>query len=260
MASSGLRSRAEKVLSVSMIQHTLANPFYYGAFFYKSELCQGTHKPVISKKLFDKVQEIMKDKSRPKKRSEKAYAFRGLFKCGECGCAITSETQKGHDYYRCTKKKVPCSQRYIREEILAGQISDIIQKVSLSGKWKDKMVEILEKEQVETDRAGFSFSQNMKSQIKECEEKLEKLLDAHLNNDISREEYLEKKQKILNQKIELSEKLRAFEKKGGNWLEPAKNFISASNQAQITALSDNLQEKSQFLKKAGSNLLLVDRK
>ena len=258
--SSGLKSRAEKVLSVSMIQHTLANHFYYGAFIYHGELYQGTHKPIISKKLFDKVQGIMEDKSRPKKRSEKVYAFRGLFKCGECGCAITSEIQKGHNYYRCTKKKVPCSQKYVREETLAEQISDILKKVSLSDKWKDKMIEILEKEQIETDRAGFSFSQKLKSQIKECEEKLEKLLDAHLNSDISREEYLEKKQKILNQKIEISEKLKSFEKKGGNWLEPAKNFILASNQTQITALSDDLQRKSQFLKKAGSNLLLSNRK
>ena len=122
------------------------------------------------------------------------------------------------------------------------------------------MIEILEKEQMETDRAGFSFSQKLKSQIKEFGEKLEKLLDAHLNSDISREEYLEKKQKILNRKIEISEKLNVFEKKGGNWLEPAKNFILASNQAQITASNDNLQEKGQFLKKASSNLLLTDRK
>jgi DNA invertase Pin-like site-specific DNA recombinase len=260
MASSGLRSRAEKVLSVSMIQHTLANPFYYGTFFYHGELYQGTHKPIISKKLFEKVQGIMEDKSKPKKRSDKLYAFRGLFKCGECGCAITSETQKGHNYYRCTKKRIPCSQRFVREENLSEQISAILKKVSLPDKWKDKMIAILEKDQEETEKASFSFSQNLKSQIKECEEKLEKLLDAHLNNDISREEYLEKKQKILNRKIEISEKLKVFEKKGGNWLEPAKNFILASNQAQKAAVSNNLQEKADFLKKAGSNLFLTDRK
>ena len=142
----------------------------------------------------------MKDKSRPKKRSEKIYAFRGLLKCGECGCAITSETQKGHNYYRCTKKKIPCSQRFIREEHLAEQVSTILQKVSLPDKWKDKMIAILEKEQEETDRAGFSFSQNLKSQIKEYGHKLEKLLDAHLNNDISREEYLEKEAKTAQPK------------------------------------------------------------
>ena len=100
---------------------------------------------------------------------------------------------------------------------------------------------------------------NLKSQIKECEEKLEKLLDAHLNNAVSREEYLEKKQKILNQKIEISEKLKDFEKKGSNWLEPAKNFILASNQAQIIASSNDLQGKASFLKKVGSNLVLLSQ-
>lgn len=93
----------------------------------------------------------MEDKSRPKKRSEKIYVFRGLLKCGERGCAITSEIQKGHNYYRCTKKRIPCSQKYVREETLTEQISDILKKVSLSSKWKDKMIEILEKEQIETD-------------------------------------------------------------------------------------------------------------
>ena len=240
MASSGLRSRAEKVLSVSMIQHTLANPSYYGTFLYHGELYQGIHKPIISKKLFDKVKKIMEDKSRPRGKSKKIYAFRGLFKCGECGCAITSETQKEHNYYRCTKKRIPCSKRFVREENLAEQISAILQKVSLSDKWKNKMITILEREQEETDRAGFSFSQDLKSQIGDFNDKLEKLLDANLNNDISREEYLEKKQKLLNRKIEISEKLANFEKKGGNWLEPAKNFILASNQAQKAAVSNNL--------------------
>src|SRR3989338_10118774 len=97
------------------------------------------------------------------RKSENYFKFRGLLTCGECSCAITAETQKGHNYYRCTKKKVPCSQKYVREEILTEQISDIIQKVSLSDRWKSKMIEILGKEQIETDRAGFSFSQKMKS-------------------------------------------------------------------------------------------------
>ena len=111
----GLKSRNGKVLSNSNIQAILINPFYYGAFKFNGELYQGIHKPMITKKLFEKCQQVMADRSRPKKRGEKFYAFRGLLKCSECGCAITSETQKGHNHYRCTKKRVPCSQPYIRE-------------------------------------------------------------------------------------------------------------------------------------------------
>jgi hypothetical protein len=114
----GLRSRNGKVLCVSNIQAILVDPFYYGALKFNGELYQGIHKPAISKKLFDKCQEVMKSKTHKMKRGIKEYAFCGLFKCGECGCGITAETHKGHNYYRCTKKKIPCSQKYVREENL----------------------------------------------------------------------------------------------------------------------------------------------
>jgi len=203
------------------------------------------------------VREILKAKSRPQKRGEKFYAFRNLLKCGECNSAITSETQRGHIYYRCTKKKGLCSQKYIREEALAEQISDILQKFSLPSSWTKKMIVELDKDENEKFRADFSFSQNLKSQIKECKDKLDKLLDLQLSGVVSTEEYSEKKQKILNQKIEISEKLKDFEKKGNRWLERAKTFILEANQVQIVSQGNNFEEKADFLKKVGSNLILL---
>ena len=259
ITSAGLLSRNNKMLSISVIQHVLSNPFYYGVFKYNEEMYQGKHEPMISKKLFDKCQKILADRSRPRKPSQKEYPFRNLLKCGECGCAITSETQKGHNYYRCTKKKTPCSQRYVREENLAEEISKILQKVSLPAAWAKNMILELDKEKEESAQAGAVFAQNLKDKIKECEEKLDLLLDAHLEGTITKEEYAQKKQKILNQKIEISEKLRDFERNGNNWLEPAKKFIFDANQAQIVAEKGNPKEKAEFLKKVGSNLVLLDR-
>jgi len=259
ITSAGLLSRKGNKLSVSVIQNILQNPFYYGAFKYNGELYQGIHKPMIIKKLFEKCQEVSQNRARPIKRLKETHAFRGLLKCGECGCAITSEIQRGHIYYRCTKKRVPCSQKYVREETLAEQISKILQKVSLPSDWVKKMIADLDKDENEKFRADFSFSQNLKSQIKDSDDKLEKLLDAHLNNDVSREEYLQKKQKILNQKIEISEKLRDFQQNENRWLERAKTFILEANQVQIAARGDNLEEKRDFLKKVGSNIILENQ-
>ena len=255
----GLRSRNGKVLHISNIQMILVNPFYYGAFKFNGEVYEGNHKPAISKKLFDKCQAVMENKAHHTNRGVKFYAFRGLFKCGECNCSITAETQKGHNYYRCTKKKIPCSQKYVREENLDEQISSILQKVSLPDNWAKTMIAELDKEKDKTERADFSFVENLKSQIKECKDRLDKLLDLQLSGTISTEEYAEKKQKILNQKIEIAEKLRAFQQKGYSWLEPAKNFILASNKAKNAASGTDLAEKAQFLKKVGSNLVLADQ-
>ncbi len=259
MSSAGLRSRKGKKLSVSVIQHILSNPVYYGAFKYKGELYQGKHEPLISKELFDKVQKVVTDKSKPKKRKPaKQRAFRGLFKCGECGCAITSETQKGHIYYRCTKKKIPCSQRYTREEELDKKISKVLQRFSLKKSWTKRMIEELNKEKEEKTKSKFSFSQKLKEEIENRKNKLSRLLDDRIEGIILKEEYIEKKEKILNQKIKAEQKLETFKEKEDSWLEPAKNFILETNQVQITVKEGTFQEKADFLKKVGSNLVLED--
>ena len=173
-----------------------------------------------------------------------------------------------YDYFRNPKrtyllslyqKKIPCSQRYIKEENLAEQISKILQKVSLPNSWTKKMIAKLDEEKEVSIRADFSFAQNLKFQIREYEEKLDKLLDLQLSGAISTEEYTQKKQKILNQKIEISEKLRDFEKNENGWLERARNFILTSNGAKIIAHQDNLQKKREFLQKVGSNIVLADQ-
>ncbi len=256
----GLLSKKDKMISISVLQNILQNPFYYGAFKYNNELHQGNHEPMITKKLFEKCQDVLSDRSRPNKRKIKEFAFRGLLFCGECGCAITSETQKGHNYYRCTKKRNKCSQKYIREEVLADQINNIIQKVSLSPSMADKMIVELNKDQEQEAKDRAVFAQNLKSQIKELEDKLDKLLDTHLNNTISKDEYITKKQKILNQKIEISKKLKDFEQKGNYWLEPARKFILDAKQAGIIALQKNLFDKKDFLKKIGSNRILREQR
>jgi hypothetical protein len=147
----------------------------------------------------------------------KQTPFRNLLKCGKCGCAITSGTQKGHNYYRCAKKKDKhCSQKYIREEALTRQISDKIQKISLPPAWAEWMLAELNREEAEAAQAGAVFAQNLKAQIKELEGKLDLLLDAHLDGTISREEYTAKKEKLITEKAELSEKLKDFERNGNH--------------------------------------------
>ena len=201
----------------------------------------------------------MARKSQPKKRHIAKPTLRGLLNCADCGCAITSETQKGHHYYHCTKKRGNCSQGYIREEFLVLQINDVLQKVSLPPSWADEMLAKLETEREQERQDGLIFAQNLKAQIEDLNIKIEKLLDAHIDGLILKDEYVLKKQKILNQKIELSDKLRDFEQKGNFWLEPMRLFILDSKQALIIASEENLEDKKNFLKKIGSNHLLDAR-
>jgi len=260
MNSSGLLSRNQNILPVATIRNILSNTFYYGVFKYNGELHEGKHEPIITKKLFEAVQKTMTDRSRPKKPSQKTFPFRHLLNCGECGCAISSEIQKNiYTYYRCTKKKGPCGQHYVREELLAEQVSGWLQKVSLSAETADWMVAELDKEKEQDKANGAIHAQNLKEQICELENKLDKLLDTHLQGIITKEEYSAKKQKILDPKIGISENLLDFERDGNNRLEPAKKFILEAKKAGIIALHGNFFDQKNFLKKIGSNRLLLSR-
>lgn len=119
------------------------NESYYGVFKYGGEMYHGTHEPIISKQLFDKVQEVMKQKGKPVKPEViKYFPFLRMLKCGECGRAITAEKKikpsgREYIYYRCTKKQRVCRKKYLEQREIVKQFNEIIQKVALPDEVKN---------------------------------------------------------------------------------------------------------------------------
>jgi len=193
------------------------------------------------------------------RKAKTIFPFRGFITCGECGCMITAETQKGHNYYRCTKKKNPCSQKYVREETLTEQMKIFLQKVSLSSQDTEKVLRELGKDEQKAKNESKEILQNLKSELSEIEIKLDKLLSAYLDEVISEEEYLAQKQKILDKRIGLKEKIREIENGSVSWLEPARAWVKSLNQAENLVQSGDKAEMTTFLKQIGSNHILFDK-
>src|SRR4030043_2120509 len=255
----GLVGKKGKMLSVSNYQYMLKNKIYYGMIEYNGELYDGKHEPIITKKLFDSVQEVMANKSKPKSPKLKPYIFRGFFHCGECGCFITTETQKGHNYLRCTKRKNPCSQRYAREDAITSQIREEIKKVSLSSAWANTSINYFENEKTKLAQAESSFAQKARNELVEIETKLDRLLDLQLDGNLSQTEYTAKKYKLILAKKDLEEKIHAFGRKSNNRFELAIAFLKEANQAEKYAQQENPERIRDFLKKIGSNFRIADR-
>src|SRR3989339_1865021 len=206
----GMAGRKNKPLSISQYQTILKNPLYYGVFRYNNEMYEGTHEPIITKKLFDRCQDVMQLRGKHKEKQTKKFVFRGLMRCGECGRMITAELQKGHVYYRCTKRLTNCNQKYVREEELAAQIKSFIQKVSLCDDWTKKILEQLEKDKNGCVQSSLPQQQNLQDKISEVDNKISKLIDIYLAGTITLEEYQNKKEFFINEKKELQEDLRDF--------------------------------------------------
>jgi DNA invertase Pin-like site-specific DNA recombinase len=230
----GLVSKRKKTpLSYSNVHRILTNPFYLGLFEYKGEIFQGKHSAIIDKELFDKVQEVLKFRSRPSLTKKHYFVFRGFIRCAECGCQITAEIQKGHRYYHCGKKRDPCPQSsvFIREENLAQQIKEAVLKVALDDRAFSYMLDELNREitLANAEKVHNRVSVEIKNQ--EIEEQLKRLLDLLVRGVISEEEYKREKAQLLNKKFDISD--------GGNpegdWHERFKNFLTLAHQASYIA-------------------------
>jgi len=266
MFSLGLVGRDNKPIHLSTIGHILQNPFYYGMFYFKGELVQGSHKPMISKKLFDKIQIALRDNGKPRKNLiKKTPLFYNLARCGDCGYVITAEKKRkpsGREYiyYRCThkSKKERCNERkFLREEELKEQIKTYCQKVSLPDEWRDKYLAKIEEWRNEQSVSSGVFVQNLRNKLNQLNTKIDRLTDGYLDGVFELVEFQTKKNKLVGEKKDIEEKLYDFERKGNHWLELLMNWIFDANQAQNLVQQENFSEMKNFLKTIGSNRLIA---
>jgi DNA invertase Pin-like site-specific DNA recombinase len=168
----GVVSKTGKPLCKATLQRMLTNKVYLGLIVHNGETYEGGFPAIVSRATFEKVQEVLKNRAKPRHSKKRHYfPFTGLLKCGECGAAITAQWAHGkggtYRYYRCTKRLGSCSQSYLREDLLTEQLKTEISKVALCEDWKEKMlakVEMWEKENIQSSQ---SFAQNLEKKIKE---------------------------------------------------------------------------------------------
>lgn len=135
--------RSGKKMVLSSIYRILRDSYYYGRFEYPRSSGQwydASHEPIISKELFDEVQECLTVIPK-RKPGTLEFDFTRIMECGGCGSGITAEEKFKHltdgtllryVYYRCTKgKRVECHEPYIREEDLLDQLLRIIDHVKI---------------------------------------------------------------------------------------------------------------------------------
>ena len=272
LAQRGIKSRGGKRIHKTRATFILSNPFYTGLFKYGGELHEGKHEPIIAKKIFDKVQEVLKQRGRPQHKTKyEPQPFCGLLRCGTCGMMITGEyrikkQKNGNEhhyvYYHCTKKNksMKCPEPCIRQEELDKQISFLLQKVSLRPDWAEKLLKMTEADKEKSAQSTSAFVQESREKIKKINIKLQRLLDGYLEQDIEREIYRQEKTKLLLEKKSLEEKIIRIEQKQNGWLEPMAEWIKVASSLEKTARDNDLFAKKVIAKEIfGSNLRLASR-
>ena len=240
----------------------LSNPFYVGRFRYAGELYDGTHTPIVSKELFDQVQKVLKarsNKNRPPENNPQAYC--GLLSCSECGCSITAEEkvkvqQNGNThryvYYHCTKKRGKCDGKFLREEALDVELSDLLSRFHLPREWAEEMERMATQDAQEAEQSATASVSALRAEISVLDGKIARLTDLFVEQDIERGDYLSRKRALADERRQLEEQVLKFERDAAHWLEPLREWIQEAQTMHEIAQSENLPLKKSSLQKSSA--------
>lgn len=244
------------------IKKILTNPFYYGHFKWNGEVHEGKHPALISKKLWDKVRDVIAHRGHPMKPRVEPKAFMGLFRCATCGMLITAETQKGHVYYRCTKKSrtAQCDEPFVREENILEQVNEILNNYSMPSDLAKEFEKLMKEDESKAEEESKVMIEDLRIKVSAISEKIQRLLDVYLAQDIDRETYLKERSKLFSLKKSFEEKMYQLERDATAWLEPMADWLNVAKDLALAAQSNDLSSKKLSLQKIfGSNPTLHHR-
>ncbi len=269
IASWGLKTRSDKPISKSHLQKILKNPIYYGWFWHGGELHKGNYETIITKQLYDKVQEVLHNKSKPKKLYQD-WAYAQLLKCGcGCGSSIIFETKrkfyKGtsrwaeYTYARSSKRCGKCNQAGILLEELERQIKEKLDDIVIDKETWKLGIKLLEAKYEREAKERANIIANRQREYQRLQDELDGYFKMRAREEMSAEEFQEKKKFIISEQTKVKEKMDEGIHNQRHWLELSEDFLNTAFQAREMILSDDLQAKRTAVHKIGWNLLLKDK-
>jgi DNA invertase Pin-like site-specific DNA recombinase len=199
-------------IAISRIYAIFSNPFYRGTLVYGGKTYQGNHIPMVTFQEYDRAQDIL-GRSEPRRNRRHALLYRGLFRCGDCGCTITGEIKnkrikstgeiRQYTYYRCTRKNLKnrCAQRGgIREEEFTKQIDEFLGRYSISQEFYTVARNWITNEQSHLQQEREFRVQQMKLTKDNIQDQLTNLMRLRYRDQINDEQY-NKEKEILEKRL-----------------------------------------------------------
>lgn len=265
-AEHGLTSpRSGRHLNKSSIAEALDRLTYTGNFIWNGKEHQGAYKPIISRELYDRVQERLHGKTSPQKRRRKnRFPFQGLFKCGNCGCAITGDgPKKGrYIYYHCTDNsgKCPNKGKGVRQELIEAQVLASLRALRIDRDILDWIISSLRHDHAAETRVHQEAIKQFEKQKVRLEKQKEKLADLLLDDRIDPEIYDSRREKIRMDLDEINKQIEAHRAASPENLEDGIKLLELMQVAETLYKNQTMDEKRKLIQIIYSNSILDKRK
>jgi hypothetical protein len=217
---------------------------------------------------FQRAQDILDGKSWSR-ASKHEFAFTGMIQCAQCTGMITAEektktlsdgSSKTYVYYRCSKRKGPCSQKPIRLENLEEQIQAVLNDISIPKAFVEWAMDCIREENAKESDARVSVMQNHRKQYDIVIRKIDGLIDMRAGSEITEEEFSVRKASLMAEKERFNSLLGQDDNRVDEWLMHVEDAFTFAEMAGREFQNYSLVNKKQVLATLGSNFVFNDGK
>jgi DNA invertase Pin-like site-specific DNA recombinase len=163
-------------------------------------ILEDTQEAIVPKVVWDRVQELRKNKRRPVK-AQRQGLFSGLLFCSDCGSKLHFATCKSfdgkQDHYVCAQYKSgrgDCSAHYIREDVLREITLERIQAVNAYVRqdvehFREEWLRCRRKDQERSIRDGQKRLKQAKKRLDDLDRLIQRLYEDQVLGNLSMERY-----------------------------------------------------------------------
>lgn len=243
-------------LTRSCIHQILCNPIYYGEFIWNGEYYRGNHEPLVSRDLFDVVQDMLRQNGQQRKRQQRhRFTFQGLVQCGYCGCAMVAELKKArYTYYHCTQNKGKCAGRTsVPESEFDRQFVASLELIRMPEEAVSFVVTALKESHHDKMEYRDRVVSELESELKKLESRLDAMYLDKLDGKVSAAYYDKKHREWRRQMEKISSKIVQHGHANEGYLEEGVKLLELVQHAVSTYKMLDTSGKGSFLKIMHSN-------
>lgn len=251
----GLRGRSGKPITKNGLSKLLNNPFYMGLIHIgkTGESFAGAHEPLISKAIFDRVQDILHGRTNTRTQRHD-FLFRRRLVCKACQYTLIGETHKSFVYYRCQVRDCPATA--IREENAEQAILDRLIMLRLHPDEQRYCLEELARLRADANKRQEEIASGLQLQLGQIEDRITRLTDAYIDRLIDKDTFEQRKTTLLMERRQLEDSLSEWQGGKRNEADELQKILERGDSAYSGYNSGNVPDKRDLVDTITSNRLL----
>lgn len=260
-----------KAVSNSVFYRMLSSPFYYGLFEYpkgSDNWITGKHKKMISEEEYNLIQRYKGKKNAPRPQKH-LFPYTGLMRCGECGCSIVVDPKEkiqkngnkhSYHYYRCTKAKGNCSQKYLERKELEKQLANILGSIEISKDFHNWALEELSKD-IEKDVSDRDEIIKVAQEgYNDSVSQINTLVKAYASGKVPESAYLTTIRELQGEQDKFKSMIDTTDERIKEFVSKTEENINFAKTAQKEFEIGDIQKKNAILNHLGANIVIKDLK